>query len=92
MGQQIEILVPERFRGTHPDHRFCFFHEPRARSMGIPSEKCAAMDSGSSLGVGIRGMRERLRQLGGTLEVYSNEEGTSVVARLPIANAPLIAA
>ena len=42
------------------------------------------MDSGTSLGVGIRGMRERLRQLGGTLEVNSNGEGTVVIARLPL--------
>jgi len=62
------------------------------KGKGIPVEKREAMDAGGSPGVGIRGMRERLRQLGGTLEVYSNEEGTSVVARLPIANAPLIAA
>jgi PAS domain S-box-containing protein len=62
------------------------------KGKGIPAEKREAMDAGGSPGVGIRGMRERLRQLGGTLEVYSNEEGTSVVARLPVANASLIAA
>jgi signal transduction histidine kinase len=35
-------------------------------------------------GVGLFGMRERARQLGGTLEIKSNEKGTSVFARLPI--------
>lgn len=59
---------------------------------GIPSDKCEGMDSGSSLGVGIRGMRERLRQLGGTLEINSNGDGTVVIARLPIACTSLIAA
>ena len=59
---------------------------------GIPAEKRAAMDSGGSPGVGIRGMRERLRQLGGTLEVNSNGEGTVVVARLRVASTSPIAA
>src|SRR5271170_1578727 len=34
VGQPVEILVPERFRGKHPGHRSGFFHEPRPRSMG----------------------------------------------------------
>lgn len=66
--------------------------EVQDKGKGIPSEKCAAMDSGSSLGVGIRGMRERLRQLGGTLEVNSNGEGTVVIARLPLSSTSLVAA
>ena len=37
-----------------------------------------------ALGVGISGMRERLRQLGGHLEVHSNGVGTSVTAVLPL--------
>jgi PAS domain S-box-containing protein len=36
-----------------------------------------------SLGVGLRGMNERMRQLGGKLEVYSTEGGTVVVASVP---------
>ncbi|HWW76630.1 MAG TPA: ATP-binding protein, partial [Pyrinomonadaceae bacterium] len=37
-----------------------------------------------TLGVGISGMRERLRQLGGRLEVRSDGAGTSVTAMLPL--------
>lgn len=40
--------------------------------------------AGRSSGVGLRGMRERVRQIGGTLDVISGEHGTSVVAALPI--------
>jgi signal transduction histidine kinase len=54
------------------------------KGRGIPSEKRKAMDSGGDLGVGIRGMRERIRQLGGNLEIVSNGEGTVVVATLPV--------
>jgi len=43
-------------------------------------------------GVGIRGMRERVRQLGGTLEVRSGNPGTSVIARLPITNSRALSA
>jgi signal transduction histidine kinase len=34
--------------------------------------------------VGINGMRERLRQLGGALNVCSSNRGTLVTADLPI--------
>ena len=35
-------------------------------------------------GVGLRGMRERMRQLGGSLEIHSSDRGTKVRATLPI--------
>jgi len=41
-------------------------------------------DSSRTLGVGISGMRERLAQLGGTLEVTSSKHGTRITAVLPL--------
>ena len=37
----------------------------------------------SRVGVGLRGMQERVRQLGGTLEIYNSNPGTRVTAILP---------
>src|ERR1700730_7247761 len=54
------------------------------RGKGIPPEKKEQMASSGAPGVGIRGMRERLRQLGGTLEIRSNGNGTVIEVRLPI--------
>jgi signal transduction histidine kinase len=54
---------------------------------GIGPEKQMEIMSAGLPGVGVRGMRERLRQLGGSLEITSGGagKGTMVVARLPIA-------
>ena len=41
-------------------------------------------NSGRTLGVGISGMRERLRQLGGLLTIHSSSRGTLVSADLPL--------
>src|ERR1700719_1663872 len=54
------------------------------RGKGIPPEKKEQMGSSGAPGVGIRGMRERLRELGGTLEIHSNGNGTVIEVRLPI--------
>jgi signal transduction histidine kinase len=51
---------------------------------GMPPEKLQELAASGTPGVGIRGMRERLRQLGGTLEIKSSKSGTVVVVRLPL--------
>jgi PAS domain S-box-containing protein len=65
--------------------------EVEDKGKGIPLEKRQVLDSEDAAGVGIRGMRERLRHLGGSLEIKSTETGTVVVARLRVASGSLIA-
>ncbi len=38
LGQKIEMLMPERFRHKHQDHRTGFFGELRVRPMGVGQE------------------------------------------------------
>ena len=71
-----------RIRIRHQDHQVLV--EIADKGKGIPPEEREQMDSTGTPGVGIRGMRERLRQLGGTLEINSGSSGTVVVVRLPI--------
>jgi signal transduction histidine kinase len=52
---------------------------------GIPSEKQYELMRSGRSGVGFAGMRERLRQLGGTLEIQSNQTGTVINATLKVA-------
>jgi signal transduction histidine kinase len=44
----------------------------------------AVPDSPTPTGVGLLGMRERLRNLGGTLEIRSSGDGTSLTAIIPV--------
>jgi PAS domain S-box-containing protein len=50
----------------------------------------AGEDWMGALGVGVRGMNERMRQLGGTLELVSNESGTTVRAKMPLTSSPSV--
>jgi signal transduction histidine kinase len=60
--------------------------EVQDRGKGIPLEKQLELSSSGRTGVGFRGMRERLRQLGGSLEIRSDNAGTAVTAILPLAD------
>ena len=51
---------------------------------GIPHESLDLISEGASVGVGIAGMRERARQLGGTLKVASSSSGTTITVSLPL--------
>jgi signal transduction histidine kinase len=54
------------------------------KGKGIPQKKLEEMASAGTPGVGIRGMQERIRQLGGTMEISSGSNGTVVAVRLPV--------
>jgi len=51
---------------------------------GMPREKQRELTESNRSGVGFGGMRERVRQLGGTLEVKSQATGTTVRAILKV--------
>jgi signal transduction histidine kinase len=63
--------------------------EVKDKGRGIGEQKRAELTSSamSAPGVGLRGMRERMRQLGGTLEIDSDGEGkgTVITAIVPVA-------
>jgi PAS domain S-box-containing protein len=54
LGQEIEILVPERFRGRHPEHRAGFFANPRTRLMGENREGLGRRSDGTEFPAEIR--------------------------------------
>jgi PAS domain S-box-containing protein len=49
---------------------------------GIPQEKLVQIQAQGS-GVGIRGMRERVRQFDGEMKIESSESGTKILIKLP---------
>jgi PAS domain S-box-containing protein len=53
MGQRIEMLVPERFRGQHPAHRQSFNRLPAARAMGAGRDLHGLRKDGSEFPVEI---------------------------------------
>lgn len=61
--------------------------EDKGRSLKQPTDS-ARKKPVEMLGVGIRGMRERVRQLGGILELLSNSDGTLIRAKLPYKSPP----
>jgi PAS domain S-box-containing protein len=55
----------------------------RDYGQGLPAE-LASLNGGKRVGVGISGMRERIRQFGGELTVTRSEPGTLVEAKIPL--------
>jgi two-component system, NarL family, sensor kinase len=59
--------------------------EVEDRGRGLPTIVLEQLPTGGgALGLGVAGMRERLQDLGGTLEVASSENGTTVRAHVPL--------
>lgn len=59
--------------------------EVQDNGKGIPLDKQRELIEQGRSGVGLAGMRERLRQLGGALEIKSKDTGTLVSATLKVA-------
>ena len=53
LGQLVDMLVPERFRGGHPSVRQAFFSEPRSRWLGAGRDLYALRKDGSEFPVEI---------------------------------------
>lgn len=70
-------LIPD------PDHLTL---EISDKGAGIPEDRLLRLrNAADHSGVGVAGMRERVRELGGNFEIRSNSTGTTVSVRVPAA-------
>ena len=51
---------------------------------GVPPEQLESFEKGTDLGVGLAGMRERVSEFGGTLQILPKDPGTLVRLTLPV--------
>ena len=66
--------------------------EVQDEGRGIPAEKKSLLLGSGPVGVGLRGMRERVLQLGGTFDIESHHTGTSIRVMFPLAEPATVSA
>jgi signal transduction histidine kinase len=69
-------------RLSHTERQLIMEVEDEGR--GLTVDELSAIASGETVGVGLRGMRERVSDFGGELEVISTGQGAKVRAVIPI--------
>ena len=63
--------------------------EIKDNGRGIPEHRLDRLREGAAeTGVGLAGMRERIRERGGSLQIQSNGDGTSLLITVPILDEP----
>jgi PAS domain S-box-containing protein len=73
-----------RVRLTATDKSVVLEISDQGKGAALRSFNSAAPGSQRALGVGLRGMNERILQIGGVLEISSGENGTTVAATIPL--------
>jgi PAS domain S-box-containing protein len=53
VGKSVDLLLPDRLRGAHPEHRRTYFQEPKVREMGSGFDLLARRKDGSEFPVEI---------------------------------------
>jgi PAS domain S-box-containing protein len=74
------------------DENFILRVSDQGKGVNLNNFELPGQDWTGAHGVGLRGMRERMRQIKGHLELWSSEEGTTVAATVPLRHAAAVPA
>jgi two-component system, NarL family, sensor kinase len=76
----MDLVATVRISGNDTEAKL----EVKDDGRGMSEKRQMEIYSGESSGVGLQGMRERVRQISGTLGIQSSAIGTSITVVLPL--------